>query len=110
MIRATVVDQVELDVAAAAHQLETTLLVGPRPVHVPAHQAGIGLQERLADVAGEGEVRLPVAAVEVVVEDAAAVSLPAGLHFVTARRRIREALSKDGVAPAIDRLAEKLLG
>ncbi len=41
---------------------------------------------------------------------AAAVPLPADLHFVTARRRIRKALAKDGVAGAIDRLVDKLLG
>ncbi len=41
---------------------------------------------------------------------AAAVPLPADLHFVTARRRSRDALSEDGVAGATDRLADKLLG
>ncbi len=41
---------------------------------------------------------------------AAAVPLPADLHFVTARRRIRDALSEDGVAGATDRLVDKLLG
>ncbi len=41
---------------------------------------------------------------------AAAVRLPAGLHFVTARRRSRDALSEDGVAGATDRLMDKLLG
>ena len=41
---------------------------------------------------------------------AAAVSLPDGLHFVAARRRIREALRNDGVAGEIDRLVERLLG
>ncbi|MFQ5785764.1 MAG: N-6 DNA methylase [Alphaproteobacteria bacterium] len=41
---------------------------------------------------------------------AAAVSFPAKLNFVTSRRRIRAALAEDGVADAIDRLVEKLLG
>ncbi len=41
---------------------------------------------------------------------AAAVPLPADLHFVTARRRSRDALSEDGVAGATDRLVDKLLG
>src|SRR3546814_11477942 len=39
--------------------------------HVAAHQGGIDLQEGAADVLSEGEVALPVAAVEVVVENAA---------------------------------------
>ena len=41
---------------------------------------------------------------------AATVPLPTELHFVAVRRRIRDALSKDGVAGAIDRVVEKLLG
>jgi len=38
---------------------------------VPPHDARIGLQERQADIPGEGEVGVPVAAVQVVVEDPA---------------------------------------
>src|SRR5216683_2545317 len=68
---AAVVQQVELDVAAAPHQLVFALGFRPRLVHVPAHQLGIDREEGLADVAGEGEVAGEVAAVEIVVKDAA---------------------------------------
>lgn len=40
---------------------------------------------------------------------AASVVLPDGLHFVTARRRVRAALHDDGVAAEIDRLVGRLL-
>src|SRR5262245_15561785 len=66
-----VIEQVELDIAAAADQLPPALLVGPVAAHVAAHDLGIDREERLADRAGEAEVLGPVAAVEVVVEDAA---------------------------------------
>jgi len=65
------VQQVELDIAAAPHQLVLALGVGPRLVHVAAHQPGIDTEEGLAHAAGEGEVAHVVAAVEIVVEDAA---------------------------------------
>src|SRR5580704_9621251 len=68
---AAIMQQVELDIAAAAHQLVLALGIRPRLVHVPAHQPGIDLEERLADAAGEGEVAREVAAVEIVEEDAA---------------------------------------
>ncbi|MCH8950008.1 MAG: hypothetical protein IIB87_06485 [Chloroflexi bacterium] len=41
---------------------------------------------------------------------AAAVELPEGVHFVKARRLIREALAEDGVGERIERLGERLLG
>src|SRR5688572_4371807 len=68
---AAVVEQVELDIAAAADQLAAALLVGPVAAHVAAHDLGIDRQERLADCAGEAEILVPVAGVEIVVEDAA---------------------------------------
>src|SRR3546814_5967873 len=68
---AAVVEQVELGVAAAAEELVAALLLGPGLRHVAAHQGGIDLQEGAADVLSEGEVALTVAAVEVVVENAA---------------------------------------
>src|SRR5688572_11144977 len=68
---AAVVQQVELDIAAAADQLPAALLVGPVAAHVAAHDLGIGAKERLADRAGEAEILVPVPAVEIVVEDAA---------------------------------------
>src|SRR3990172_10536147 len=69
--RAAVVEQVELDIAAAPDELVAALLVGPGSVHVAAHQPGIDVEEGQADIAQEGEVGLPVAASEVVEEDAA---------------------------------------
>src|SRR3546814_14977448 len=68
---AAVVEQVELGVAAAADKLVAALLLRPGLRHVAAHQRGIDRQEGAADVLGEGEVGLPVAALEVVVDDAA---------------------------------------
>jgi hypothetical protein len=41
---------------------------------------------------------------------AASVGIPDDLHFQTARRRVRDALSKAGVAKHIDGLVGKLLG
>src|SRR3546814_6045346 len=68
--RAAVMQQVELDVAAAPNQLVASLLLGPAIVHVPLDEARVDVEECLSDVAGEGEVGLE-AAVEIVVEDAA---------------------------------------
>ncbi|KAF1853478.1 hypothetical protein Lal_00013840 [Lupinus albus] len=68
---AAVVEQVELDIAAAADQLVFALLGGPGPVHVAADQGGVAVEEGGADIAGEGEISLPVARLEVVEEDAA---------------------------------------
>src|SRR3546814_5564251 len=68
--RAAVMQQVELDVAAAPNQLVASLRLGPAIVHVPLDEARVDVEECLSDVAGEGEVGLE-AAVEIVVEDAA---------------------------------------
>src|SRR5688572_16960761 len=68
---AAVVEQVELDITAAADQLAAALLVGPVAAHVAAHDLGIAGKERFADRAGEAEILVPVAGVEMVVEDAA---------------------------------------
>src|SRR5476651_59405 len=67
---AAVVQQVELDVAAAANELMLALGRSPRLVHVFAHDRWIGLEERLADVAREGEVLVEVV-LEIIIEDAA---------------------------------------
>src|SRR5882672_4821035 len=67
---AAVVEQVELDVAAAPDQLAAALLRRPRRIHVAANDARIDIEEGAADVAREGEVGVPVAAIEIVVEDA----------------------------------------
>src|SRR4051794_41075025 len=46
-----------------------TLRVGPGPVHVPADELRVDIEERLADALGEGEIPLEVA-FQVIVEDA----------------------------------------
>src|SRR5581483_2328617 len=69
--RAAVVEQIELHIAAAADQLPAALLLAPALVEVAADDCGIDAEEGLADVPGEGEVGAPVAAVEVVEENAA---------------------------------------
>src|SRR5580704_8771050 len=66
--RAAVVEQVELDIAAAPDELVAALLLGPRLQHVTADQSRVDPEKGLADGAGEGEIALPIA-VEVVVED-----------------------------------------
>src|SRR5690606_10355694 len=68
---AAVVKQVELDIAAALDQLAPALLVGPRRRHAPANDAREDVEEGEPNVAGEGEIGRPVAAVQIVVEDAA---------------------------------------
>src|ERR1700757_3658945 len=68
---AAVVEQVELHVAAAAHELFLALGRAPGRGEILAHQFGINPPERAAHLLGEGEVRLPVRAVEIVVENAA---------------------------------------
>ena len=50
---AAVVQQVEFDIAAAAHELVFALCGGPGLVHVGAHDARIGVEEGLADGAGD---------------------------------------------------------
>src|SRR5207244_8400077 len=66
-----VVEQVELDIAAATDQLLLAVFGGPACCEIAAHDVGIDLLEGAADVLGEGEVGVPVAAVMPVVEDAA---------------------------------------
>src|SRR6185437_10578475 len=69
--RAAVIDEIELDIAAAADELKTPLLLGPALAHVAAHQRRIDAEKRLADIAGEGEIARPIAAVEIVEENSA---------------------------------------
>src|SRR5262249_32202289 len=69
--RATVVEQVELHVAASADELLFAVRLGPRRKHVAADDLRIDAQEGAADALREGEVSLPVSRVEIVVEDAA---------------------------------------
>src|SRR5262249_46351976 len=68
---AAVGEQVELDIAAAADELLLALGVAPGLGEIAAHQPWIDVAERAPDRLREGEVGVPVAAVEVIVEDAA---------------------------------------
>src|SRR4051794_1974145 len=63
---AAVVEQVEFDVAPAAHQLLFAIRRRPRRGKIPAYQFGIDLQEGAADIPGEVEVGLPVAGIVMV--------------------------------------------
>src|SRR5690606_16101389 len=69
--RAAVVDEVELDVAAAPVQLELALAFaeGRRPA--PFDDRQVGVEERIADAAREREAALEAAVVEIVEEQAA---------------------------------------
>src|SRR6202043_2513758 len=71
---APVVEQVELDVAAAADQLVAALLLGPGELHPLPHNGREHGEESLADRADEGEVALLVAAVEIIEKDPADTS------------------------------------
>src|SRR6185295_6642461 len=68
---AAVVEQVELDVAAAADELLLAVRLSPRRQHVAADDLRIDADKSAANALREGEVGVPVSAVEIVVEDAA---------------------------------------
>src|SRR5436305_10910415 len=65
---AAVVEQVELDIAAAANELMTALLGRPGLPHTRPHDGRDNGEDGVADRSEEGEVALPIAAVEVVEE------------------------------------------
>ena len=67
---AAVVEQVELDIAAAAHQLLVALGLAPGRREIVRHQLGIDAAEGAADILREGEDRLPVG-FQIVVENPA---------------------------------------
>src|SRR5207302_842148 len=69
--RAAVVEQVELDIAAAPDELMAALLGRPGKPHARPHDRREDSEKGLADGADKGEVALPVAAVEVIEKDAA---------------------------------------
>src|SRR6266404_5932351 len=69
--RAAVVQQVELDVAAAADELMAALLGGPGEPHARPHDRREDGEQGVSDRSDKDEVALPVAAVEVVEEDPA---------------------------------------
>src|SRR5262249_10135267 len=66
-----VVEQVEFHVAATAYELLVALGGAPRRVEVVAHQLGINAEEGAPDLLREGEIRLPVRAVEIIVKNPA---------------------------------------
>src|ERR1700722_8059063 len=80
--RATVVDQVELHVAAAADQLVLALRGRPGLRHVAADEAGIDLQERLPDIPDEAEIGRHVAGKQMVEEN------PAGAARLAPMRQV----------------------
>src|SRR5579871_1076944 len=69
--RATIVEQVEFDIAAAADQLLLAVFGRPWRIEIPSHQRGINLQELASDILRKAEVVLPVSGVVIIVEDAA---------------------------------------
>src|SRR5690242_13008953 len=59
--RAAIIEQVELDVTAAPHQLLLALGVGPVLVEILAHKMLVNHEERPADILGETQIRIPAA-------------------------------------------------
>src|SRR5690349_17355007 len=68
---AAVVEQVELDIAAAPYELLLAIFLGPRRHHVAADDLRIDIEKGATHLLREGEVGLPVSRVEIIVEDAA---------------------------------------
>ncbi|MBI2907102.1 MAG: N-6 DNA methylase [Chloroflexi bacterium] len=64
---------------------------------IPRFERSNKLHQRLAKAAAHAD------------KVAAAVPLTEGMHFVTARQKIREALQEDGIAAEIDKLVAQLL-
>src|ERR1700722_16244784 len=68
---AAIMQQIELHVTSAAYKLLRPIFLGPRLVHAPSHDLGIDIQKCEADALREGEIGFPVAACQLVEEDAA---------------------------------------
>src|SRR5436190_5139129 len=68
---ASVVEQIEFNVASAPDQLFFTVGRVPRRVEIAPDEFGIDLQKGAADILGKGEVGIPVAGIVPVVEDSA---------------------------------------
>src|SRR5262245_28147270 len=66
---AAVVEQVELDIAAAPHELLFAVGLRPGRCDVAPDDRGIDAEKGAPDLLGEVEIGLPVAAVEIVEED-----------------------------------------
>src|ERR1043165_8051800 len=67
--RASVVEQVELDIAATAHELLFAFRLAPRRRHVAPDQLRINVAEGAPNLLGESEIRVPIAAIQIIVED-----------------------------------------
>ena len=75
---AAVVQQIEFDITSAPDQLLLAVICTPWCAKIAPDKFGINFKECAADVPGEGEVGVPVAAVVPVVKNAAnAARLPA---------------------------------
>src|SRR5580704_11343989 len=68
--RAAVIEQIELDIAAAAHKLFLALGFGPWFCKILPHQIRIDIKKGKTDILGEGKSGVPIA-FEVIVKDAA---------------------------------------
>src|SRR5205807_4566788 len=68
---AAVIEQVELDVAAAAHQLLLALRLRPARCPIAADELRVDAQEGSAHVLREGKIRVPIAAIVPIVKNAA---------------------------------------
>src|SRR5437870_7098321 len=79
---AAVVEQVEFDIAAAAHQLMLPLLRRPGPVHPRPHDTREDREKGFPDGPDKGEVALPISAVEIIEKD------PADAAWLLAMRQI----------------------
>src|SRR6185436_19194693 len=66
-----VIEQIELDIAAAPLGLFVTFLGGPGFAHAAADDLRLDIQKSFAHGLGESKVPLPIAAVVMVVKDAA---------------------------------------
>src|SRR5207253_9192955 len=69
--RAAVMEQVELDVAAAAHQLLLALGFRPGLCPIAPDELRVDAQEGASDFPGEDKIRFPIAAVVPIVKNAA---------------------------------------
>ena len=94
--RAAVVEQVELDIAAAPDQLFMPVGFGPGGLEIAPHQLRVDAQKGFADRLGKGEVGIPVARIMVVVKD------PAGAARFVAVRQEEVLVAPGLVALVID--------
>src|SRR4051794_38272635 len=68
---AAIVQEIEFDVASAPYELFFTFGFGPGRCEVAPDEVRIDFGESASDILREGEIRVPAARVEPVVEDAA---------------------------------------